>query len=71
MAGQPRPAKRVLAFLDPLLGGAATVVELDHPPVGPGQVGDDEADSRPRVGPVGAKRTLNLVIGLGGTSTVI
>ena len=46
MAGQARPAERVLAFLDPLLGGAAAVVELDRPTVGSGQVGDDEADAR-------------------------
>jgi hypothetical protein len=44
MAGQPRPAERVFALPDPLLGGAAAVVELDHPLVGSGQVGHDEAD---------------------------
>ena len=47
MAGKPRPTDGGLALLDPLLGGAAAIVELDHPPVGPGQVGDDEADPRP------------------------
>jgi hypothetical protein len=36
-----------LPFLDPLLGRPAAVVELRHPPVGPGQVGHDEADPRP------------------------
>ena len=45
MAGQPRPAERVLALLDLLLGGAAAVVELDHALVGSGQVGHDEADA--------------------------
>jgi hypothetical protein len=35
MAGQARPAERVLALADPLLRSAAAVVELDHPPVGP------------------------------------
>ena len=36
MAGQPRPAERVFAFPDPLLGSAAAVVELDHLLVGSG-----------------------------------
>ncbi len=30
MARQPRPLYRILAFLDPLLAGAALVVEGDH-----------------------------------------
>jgi hypothetical protein len=46
VAGQPRPADRVFAFLDVLLGPTAAVVELDHPLGGERQVGDDEADAR-------------------------
>ena len=33
MAGQPRPAERVLALFDPLLRRPAAVAELDHLPV--------------------------------------
>src|SRR5580704_14672594 len=44
-AGQPRPVDRVLAFLDPLLGRAALIVE-GHDPLGRArQVGHDEADA--------------------------
>ena len=46
VAGQPRPAQRILALADPLLGGAAAVVELADPLGRPLQVGDDEADAR-------------------------
>src|SRR5712691_3697980 len=44
-ARQPGPLHRVLAFLDPLLAGAALIVEADDPLGGAGQVGDDEADA--------------------------
>ncbi len=33
LAGQPRPVQGILAFLDPLLGRAATVVKV-NPPLG-------------------------------------
>jgi hypothetical protein len=46
MAGQPGPADRVFALLDVLFSGAAAVVELHHPLIGPAQVGHDEADPR-------------------------
>ena len=46
VAGQPRAAERILALLDVLFGGAAAVVELDHPLVGSDQVGHDKADPR-------------------------
>ena len=45
-AGQARPAEGVFAFLDVLLGGAALVVEPDHPVWLHRQVGDYEADTR-------------------------
>src|SRR4051794_11853442 len=43
-AGQPGPAQRVLALTDPLLSGAAAVVERAHSFRRPLQVGDDEPD---------------------------
>src|SRR3546814_142701 len=43
--GQARPAERVLAFFDPLFRGTTAVLELDHAPGRPAQVGDDEADA--------------------------
>ncbi len=45
-ARQPGPADRVLSLFDPLLGSAATVVELHHPVIRARQVGDDKADTR-------------------------
>ncbi len=46
VAAQSRPAQRVLAFLDPLLGRAAAVVEVHHA-LGPAaQVGHNEPDAR-------------------------
>ncbi len=44
-ARQPRPLDGVLAFLDPLLRGAALIVEGHHPFRWSAQVGDDEADA--------------------------
>ena len=44
-AGQAGPLDGVLAFLDPLLGGAALMVERNHPLGRTAQVGDDEADA--------------------------
>ena len=44
-ARQPRPADRTLAFLDPLLGRAALIVECDNPFCRARQIGDDEADA--------------------------
>jgi hypothetical protein len=41
---QPRPDDGVLTLLDPLLGGAAAIVEGNDPLRWAGQVGDDEAD---------------------------
>jgi hypothetical protein len=46
LARQPRPLDRAPAFLDPLLGRAALIVEGDNPLGRAGQVGDDEADAR-------------------------
>jgi hypothetical protein len=46
VAGEPRPADRILPLLDVLLGGAAAVVQLDRALVGSGQVGHYEADAR-------------------------
>jgi hypothetical protein len=46
LARQPRPLDRALAFLDPLLAGAALIEEDDNPLGRAGQVGDDEADAR-------------------------
>src|SRR5215510_12710442 len=43
MTGEPSPVGGGLAFLDPLLGGAALVVEADDGPVRSAQRGDDEA----------------------------
>src|SRR4030095_1567631 len=43
MAGEPSPVGGDLAFLDPLLSGAALVVEADDGPVPPAHRGDDEA----------------------------
>src|SRR3954469_6781978 len=43
-AGQPGPAQRVLALADPLLSGAAAVVERADSSRRPLQVGDDEPD---------------------------
>ena len=45
-ARQPRPLDRALAFLDPLLGRAAPIVEGENPLGRAEQVGDDEADAR-------------------------
>src|SRR5215510_16182654 len=41
---EPGPVGRGLAFLDPLLGRPALVVEADNGPIRSGQGGDDEAD---------------------------
>ena len=46
LAGQPRPVQGILAFLDPLLGPAATVVKVNHPLGSCAPVGQDETDSR-------------------------
>jgi hypothetical protein len=43
VAGEARPMGDFLAFLDPLLGRAAVVVEVDDGAIRPGQGGDDEA----------------------------
>ncbi len=43
---QPRPLDRTLAFLDPLLGGAALVLEGDDALGRAAHVGDDEANAR-------------------------
>src|SRR3546814_7692980 len=40
--GQARPAERVLAFFDPLFRGTTAVLELDHAPGRPAQVGRSE-----------------------------
>ena len=45
-AWQPRPPDRVLAFLDPLFGRAAPIVERDNALSRAAQVGDDESDAR-------------------------
>jgi uncharacterized coiled-coil protein SlyX len=45
-ARQPRPLDRILAFFDPLLRRAATIVELDHLPRPAGHVGHDEPGTR-------------------------
>ncbi len=45
-ARQPGPHNRVLAFLDVLLGRAALIVEGDDTIGRPGQIGDDETDTR-------------------------
>jgi len=45
-AGLLRPFYRVLSFLDPLFGSAATIVKLDHILRVLGQVGHNEADTR-------------------------
>ena len=45
-AGKLRPLDGVLAFLDPLLRSAATIVKLDHILRVLIQVGYDEADTR-------------------------
>jgi len=46
MAGEPGPVGGFLAFLDPLLGRPALVVEADDGAISPGQGGDDEAHPR-------------------------
>ena len=46
LAEQPRPVQGILAFLDPLLGPAATVVTVNHPLGSCAPVGQDETDSR-------------------------
>src|SRR5262245_21822654 len=46
LARQPRPFDRALAFLDPLLAGAALVVECDHALGRAAHVRHDEADAR-------------------------
>ncbi len=46
MAGQTCPVDRLLAFFDPLLRRASSIVELRHPRSRPRQVGDDETDAR-------------------------
>ncbi len=43
---QPCPFDRVLAFLDPLLRRASSIVELRHPLGRSRQIGDDDADTR-------------------------
>jgi hypothetical protein len=55
MAGEPRPAERVLALFDPLLSRPTAVIELDHSPVGSTKVGHDEADAaiKPTLVPLG------------------
>ena len=51
-ARELRPLHRVLALFDPLLGRAATVVELDHA-LGPqGEIGDDESHTREQLAPM-------------------
>ena len=46
LAGQPRPVQGVLAFLDPLLGGAAPVVKVNHPWSLCAPMGHNETNSR-------------------------
>ena len=46
LAGQSRPVQGIFAFLDPLLGGAATVVKVNHPLGLCAHIGHDETDSR-------------------------
>jgi hypothetical protein len=43
MAGEPHPLQSILAFLDPLLAGAASVVKVNDAFRGIGAIGDDEA----------------------------
>ena len=42
MTGEPRPPNCVLAFLDPLLGSTAFVVEVNHSGRVPPEICDDE-----------------------------
>ena len=46
---EPRPLNRAFAFFDPLLRGAALVVEGDDALDRPRQIGDDEADARAKL----------------------
>ncbi len=46
LAGQSRPVQGVLAFLDPLLGGAASIVKVHHPWSLCTHIGDNETDPR-------------------------
>ena len=46
LAGQSRPVQGILAFLDPLLGGAATVVKVNRALGSCAHIGYDETDSR-------------------------
>jgi len=52
VAAQPRHHHRLLAFVDPLLGGAAFVMEAHRLPALQTQVGRDEARARRDVGMV-------------------
>src|SRR5712692_5508239 len=46
MTREPGPMRRLLAFLDPLLGCAPLIIEPHYRPAGQAQVRDDKADSR-------------------------
>src|ERR1700680_2758363 len=46
MTREPGPMRRLLAFLDPLLGCAPLIVEPHYRPARQAQISDDEADSR-------------------------
>ncbi len=46
LAGQSRPVQRILAFLDPLLGRATTVVKVNHALGSCAHIGHGETDPR-------------------------
>ena len=46
LAGQPGPVQGILAFLDPLLGRATSIVKVNQPGGLCAQMGHDETDSR-------------------------
>src|ERR1019366_5165814 len=46
MTRQPSPMRRLLTFLDPLLGCSPLIIETYYRPTGQAQIRDDKADSR-------------------------
>ena len=52
MAGKLRPVNRALSFLDPLLGSAALIVEVNHTAGGPPEICDDEPHTGEELTPV-------------------
>jgi len=52
MTRQPRPVRRLLPLLDPLLGGAPLVKEAHDRAIGEQEIRDDEAHAREQLADV-------------------